>query len=149
MPKKGIKSTIRGRAKMSEANKDLFRRGVEDIWNRKIPGSIEKYISPKYVSRKTTGEIHGVAELQKFYENYVNAFPDCRMEIQELISEGDVLAFHYAFTGTHKGAFRDIPASGKSIAVHGVGIMRFENGQAVEERIAWDSLSLMQQIGAA
>ena len=51
-------------------------------------------------------------------------------------------------TGTHDGDALGVPASGKTTTVTGIGIDRFEDGKIVEVWGNWDTLGMLQQIGA-
>ena len=134
---------------MSEASKEVFRSLADEVWNQKNAGSIEKYVSANYVGRSPEGDVNGLDGFRQVYATYTTAFPDCRIVIEQLLSEGDMVAFHYVFHGTHKGELAGIAPTGKSVSVHGVGISRLEGGKVAEDRVVWDTLSLMQQIGAA
>jgi predicted ester cyclase len=49
----------------------------------------------------------------------------------------------------HTGAFQNISATGKSVTVSGISIVRLENGKFVEHWGEQDMLGLMQQLRAA
>jgi len=55
----------------------------------------------------------------------------------------------YTLSGTHRGDFQGIAASGKKVEARGVQIGRFENGKIVERWGATDELGIMRQIDAA
>jgi predicted ester cyclase len=51
-------------------------------------------------------------------------------------------------TGTHQSEFMGIPATGKSIDVQLVDIIRFDaDGKAIEHWGVFDALKMMQQLG--
>jgi predicted ester cyclase len=126
-----------------------FRRVIDEIWNHKADGAIEKHISPDYVGRNPDGDRTGVDGFRDLHATYTTAFPDCSIELGHGVGEGDTAVFHYVFRGTHTGELMGIAPSGNSVEVHGIGMSRFDNGKVVEDRTVWDSLSLMKQIGAA
>jgi predicted ester cyclase len=51
-------------------------------------------------------------------------------------------------TGTHQGPFGEMPPTGKSISVQWVMVSRFEGDRIAEDFEVYDSLGLMQQLGA-
>ena len=126
-----------------------FREAIEAIWNQKTDGAIEKYMSADYVGRNPDGDQRGLDGFRELFSTYSTAFPDCHIELGQAVADDDTVAFHYVFRGTHTGELMGIAPSGNSVAVHGMGMSRFEDGKVVEDRVVWDSLSLMQQIGAA
>lgn len=77
------------------------------------------------------------------------AFPDLRIEVLDVLADGDRVALRLRATGTHRGDFLGIPASGKSIEVEYANISRFDaDGRIVEDRDYLDTLALLQQLGA-
>ena len=77
-----------------------------------------------------------------------SAFPDGKYNAEDVIAEGDKAVCRYSFTGTHKGAFRHIPPTGKKISVEGIGIFKISGGKIVEVWFATDRMGMMQQLGA-
>jgi len=85
----------------------------------------------------------------KFYTNAIRtAFPDLTVKLDPAFAEGDLEASHVVLSGTHKGDFLGIPASGKSVEFSSVDIIRVADGKVAEHWGSSDTLSLMQQIGA-
>ena len=134
---------------MSDSAKETFRAMMEQVWNQKSAGAIEEYISDDYVGRNPDGDITGLDGFRQLYATYTSAFPDCNVTIEQLLSDGDWVTFHYVWHGTHDGELMGVAPSGKSVAVHGIGVAQVRDGKVVEDRVVWDTLSLMQQIGAA
>jgi steroid delta-isomerase-like uncharacterized protein len=77
------------------------------------------------------------------------AFPDIRMEPEDILVDGDKVVARVRATGTHRGDFMGIPASGNKIDVQLIDIIRFgEDGLAHEHWGVLDALAMMQQMGA-
>jgi predicted ester cyclase len=49
----------------------------------------------------------------------VNAFPDLKFNIEEIVAERDLVVVRFLETGTHKGQFGPIPATDRSISMSG------------------------------
>lgn len=77
------------------------------------------------------------------------AFPDLAVMVDTLVADDDQVAIAYTITGTHRGPFLGVSASGKSIHARGVQIARFADGKMVERWGSSDQLGILQQIGAA
>lgn len=77
-----------------------------------------------------------------------NAFPDVNITINEMIAEGNRVAMHWTFTGTHRGEFQGIPATGKAVSWTGIDIYTVMDGKIVEHMRVGDMLGLLQQLGA-
>src|SRR5262249_1139894 len=76
------------------------------------------------------------------------AFPDGRMEIDDLIVEGDTVAIRNTWYGTQQAEFYGVPPSGNSVAVTSVGIDRVTDGLVSEGWGELDMVGMMQQMGA-
>jgi steroid delta-isomerase-like uncharacterized protein len=76
-----------------------------------------------------------------------NAFPDFQTTIDDLLVEGDRVAARVTHTATHHGTFMGIPATGRTAKVTATGIFRVSNGKLVENRVVFDGLGLLRQLG--
>ncbi|MGI9046842.1 MAG: ester cyclase [Burkholderiales bacterium] len=76
------------------------------------------------------------------------AFPDLAVAVEHQVIDDDNIAFSYTVTGTHKGDFMEVPATGKRIKARGMQIACFENGKMVERWGSSDELGILKQIGA-
>ncbi len=83
-----------------------------------------------------------------FYNALWTAFPDSHVEFDDIVIQGDKLAVRFTFSGTHRGDFLGIPATGKKVKVDGMRFFRFIGTKAVEMWNLVDMLSMMQQVGA-
>lgn len=86
--------------------------------------------------------------VKQFFTAYIAAFPDLRMDVEDLIESGDKVVVRFSATGTNSGDFMGMPATGKSVEVQGIDIIRFgDDGKAAEHWGVFDALSMMQQLG--
>ena len=135
---------------MSEANKAVIRRFMEEIWNRGDLSVIDTLVAPDYVHhRRTSADYKGRAGLQEHYRTFHESFPDGRFTITELVAEGDKVAMAWRFKGTHKAPFAGIAATGKSVEWTGTTMFRLAAGRVAEMSLHWDLLTFLQQIGKA
>ncbi len=84
----------------------------------------------------------------KFFTKFRGAFPHLAVAVEHQVIDDDNIAFAYTVTGTHKGDFMGVPATGKRIKARGMQIARFENGKMVERWGSSDELGILKQIGA-
>jgi predicted ester cyclase len=77
----------------------------------------------------------------------LEAFPDSRFLIEDLIVSGDTAAIRHRFQGTQRGEYQNIPATGKRVDITGIVILKVKNGKVVEGYLNADSLGLLQQLG--
>lgn len=131
---------------MSEENKALVRRFVEEISKGSLALFDELYADCVYYS-PTTGELKGES-LRRFLASLLSAFPDGRWTVEDQVAEGDKVVTRWSFSGTHQGELMGIAPTGKHVTGSGIVIDRIVEGKVVEEREEWDTLGMMQQIGA-
>jgi steroid delta-isomerase-like uncharacterized protein len=132
---------------MPKDAKALALEILEETWNKKTPALIEELYSTNCIIHTPDGALHGIAGAKQLYAAYTTSFPDMHFTIEDIIAEDDRVAVRYIFNGTHHGALRDIPPTGKHVTVVGSVFFRFADGKVVEQRGLWDSLSFMQQLG--
>lgn len=82
----------------------------------------------------------------------LKAFPDYRLVVDELIIEGDKVAYVARLEGTHLGPYqtadgRTVPPTGKQIALQMVNVRHVRDGKIVKLVNSWDRLSLLAQLG--
>jgi steroid delta-isomerase-like uncharacterized protein len=83
-----------------------------------------------------------------YFRMLLTAFPDMRMDVEDLIANEDKTVARVKATATHQGEFMGVPPTGNRVEVQLIDIMRFNDAGLVCEH--WgvaDMLSLMQQLG--
>jgi steroid delta-isomerase-like uncharacterized protein len=87
--------------------------------------------------------------VQDLFRMYRAAFPDLRLEPEDFIASGDKVVTRVRVTGTNTGDFLGMPATGKSIDVQLIDIVRFgDDGLGHEHWGVVDVMTMMQQLGA-
>ena len=132
---------------MSEENKALCRRLVEEGWNKHNLALLDELYADCVYYNPATGEIKGEA-LKQFLASMLAAFPDIRFTIEDLVAEGDKVVTRWSCTGTHQGEFMGLAPTGKQLTPSALDIFRIVEGKVVEERVEFDTLRFFQQLGA-
>ncbi len=88
--------------------------------------------------------------VKAFFRMQIAAFPDLAMTPQDVIDGGDKVVARVRFTGTHRGEFMGMPATGRSVDVQVIDIMRCADDGLVHEHWGvFDAMEMMRQLGAA
>ncbi len=88
--------------------------------------------------------------VRAFFESFLAAFPDLRMEPVDILESGDKVVARVKVTGTNQGEFLGAPATGKAIDVQLIDIIRVgDDGLAHEHWGVMDQLTMLQQLGLA
>ena len=115
-------------------NRMIIQRFIEEVLNQ---GHIE-----------STGQF--------FWEDMVEQVPlpgqgpgleGLKGVVEEQIAEGDKVLTRFEWTGTHRGEFLGVPATGRPVKVWGMVIDRLSDGKIKDSRIIMDTLGLMTQLG--
>jgi steroid delta-isomerase-like uncharacterized protein len=83
-----------------------------------------------------------------YFRMLLTAFPDLRMDVEDLIASEDKTVARVRATATHQGEFMGVPPTGNRVDVRLIDIMRFNDAGMISDH--WgvaDMLSLMQQVG--
>jgi steroid delta-isomerase-like uncharacterized protein len=85
----------------------------------------------------------------EYFGLLLSAFPDMRMDVEDLMSDGDKAVARVRVTATHDGEFMGVPPTGNQVEIELIDIMRFDDeGLVCEHWGVADMFSLMQQLGA-
>jgi steroid delta-isomerase-like uncharacterized protein len=94
-------------------------------------------------------EVEGPQAFAEFMRGISRAFPDFRFDLHHLVEEGDLVAAHYDFAGTQADTFLgNVPSLGRSFSTRGMSLFRCADGKIEELWVAFNSLSMLQQLGA-
>ena len=131
---------------MSESNKAIVGRFYESV-NAGELGAIDDVISDDFVEHdEFPGMEQSKAGVRKFFETLRAAFPDLKMDAEDMIAEGDKVFVRATMTGTHQGEFMGMAATGRKITVPIGDYIRFDNGKVVEHWGVTDTGAMMQQL---
>lgn len=135
-----------------EKNKATCRHFIQQIFNEGNFSSIRDFVSPDShhhelgdVSVPLGRSPEGFADMIHLYRR---AFPDLRVEIQDQIAESDRVVTSLRIQGTQTGPLLGIGVSGKTLDISGIRIDRLAENKIAESWFHWDSLGMLQQIGA-
>jgi predicted ester cyclase len=109
----------------------------------------EKYIAAEAVNHVAPpGTEPGVKGFRAGWEMLKGAFPDFHFVIEQSVESGDTVSSRYTNIGTQEGEFAGIPASGRTMEVLGLDMVRVRDGQVVEHWAVMDMAAIAAQLGA-
>jgi predicted ester cyclase len=88
------------------------------------------------------------AGVRQLFEMFHSAFDQARVEVDDMIAEGDKVFVLARMTGTQRGEFMGIAATGNTIDVSICDYFRVGNGALVEHWGVMDAAGMMQQLTA-
>lgn len=135
-----------------ETNKATCRRFIQQLYNEGDLLSIRDFVLPDSVHHELDGTDvpsgRGPEWLADMIHLYRIAFPDLQVEVQDQIAETDRVVTCLRMQGTQTGPLLGIGMSGKTVDVTGIRVDRLADGMISESWLHWDSLGMLQQIGA-
>jgi steroid delta-isomerase-like uncharacterized protein len=118
-------------------NKALVRRLVQEGVNQADLNVLDEVAA---------GELATAA--RRWIGPFREAFPDFSMEIVELIAEDDRVAAHFRCSGTHRGAWQGVPATGRRFQdVDEIYIFEVKAGRLAGFTAVEDNLARLRQLG--
>ncbi|WP_053236941.1 ester cyclase [Sandaracinus amylolyticus] len=128
---------------------DVIRRYYDELFNAGRTELVHELLAEDYVNHSTGSpdqprDREGVAQVVRALRV---AFPDLRYTIDDLVASDDAVVARTTMTGTHRGDFFGIAATGRAIRVSQITIERFRGERIVAHWRLTDELALMRQLG--
>ena len=119
-----------------------------EVLNQGNFGLIDEIFAPDYVTHSAQPGVPPTREgFKQFVTAYKAAFPDLRYTIEDAIEAGDKVVHRVSVSGTMKGDFLGMPATGTRATWTEIHIGRVANGRVVEHWGLVDQLGMLVQLG--
>ena len=93
--------------------------------------------------------VEGKEGARAFYAGLFAALAEPRLELHDVVAEGDRVAARFTLSGTHQDELLGVPATGRHVDIEGQSFFRFSDGARIAERWqSMDALGLLMQLGA-
>jgi steroid delta-isomerase-like uncharacterized protein len=125
-----------------------LHRFVEEVINQGHLHAADELVQEDFVELDPLpGQRQGREGLKEVIAMMRSAFPDIHWVVVETIAAGEKVVSRFQWSGTHRGNFLGIPATGRKVTVPGVVIDRLHAGKMADSRILMDTFGMMQQLG--
>ena len=130
-------------------NSTIVRRFIEETINQGQIDSAAQFVWEDVVEQVPfPGQGPGLDGLKDVLRGMRAGFPDLHFSVEEQIAEGEKVLTRFEWSGTHRGEFLGVPATGRSVKVWGMVLDRLVDGRIKDTRIIMDIFGLMMQLGA-
>jgi len=134
-----------GKNEHIEANQTVVRR-LYDYINENRKEGFAGIVAPSYLdhsnnNRGPDGMIAAAANLHQAYD-------ELRIEITEIVGQGDLVAVQWRETGRHVGRFFNLKPTGQPFEASGLALYRVRDGKIVESWMAIDPATIRAQQAA-
>ncbi|MHC4147702.1 MAG: ester cyclase, partial [Planctomycetota bacterium] len=148
----GAPSQVTGDPGDPETNKAIVQRIVDEVMNQQNMGVIDEVFAADYLMHDPATwpmEVKGPEGFKQWAGMMLEPYFSDSHTSANIIAEGDRVAVHWSWSGTHTGEFIGIPPTGRHIAaITGITIHRFADGKLVESWASYDMMGFMQQLTA-
>jgi len=110
-----------------------FREHIEPSFRRHDPGLPFEVVGPQGVERLA--------------DTLLPAIPDMRLDIEDVIAEGEKVLVRLTIRGTQRGELMGIPPTGRAIEVAVLDLFHIRDGKLVEHWALLDNLGMLRQLG--
>jgi predicted ester cyclase len=132
-------------ATMSD-NKQVVRSMLTDIINDGKLELVDQLFDPEFTSETPQGTLDRNG-FKEYVATWRGGFPDIHCEVDDLIEEGDQVAWSVRATGTHTGDFMEIPPTGRIVDFDSLNIGRFRDGRGYQHKVLMNDVKMMTQLG--
>ena len=119
--------------------REVARRWFEEVWNARRAESIDELMAAEACGHVEGGEVRGPDGFRQMRSVFLNALPDVRIEIEDIVAEGNRAAVRWRAVGTHTGDGFGIPPTRRRIDIRGTTWVVVQDGKLIE---GWDTWNL-------
>lgn len=125
----------------------IVREHMDSENRHEFDATLDTFDHPRYELVPTGDVYDGPEEVMAYFEESRTAFPDQRNELLALHHADDAVLVEAVVRGTHLGPLRSLPPTGRSWELPILAVFVFEEDRLQCERVYFDSLTTMRQLG--
>lgn len=126
---------------MSDQIRALATRWFEEVWNQRRPEMIAEFMAPDCVAHLEGREVTGPQEFLGIYQGMLEALPDMRVIVEEVVADRENGVVRWTCQATHQGGDL-IPGGGRPVMFSGITWFKFREGKIVEGWDRWNQAGL-------
>ena len=131
----------------TEINKTTVGRMFDEVVNLRKLDVVDELFDPDFQTLTPVGTMD-LDGFRGFVAAWQAGFSDLVCDVDDLVAEGDRVAWRVRARGTHTGEFMGIPATGRSVDFDSLNIGEFRDGRAYRHQVIMDMATMMAQLGA-
>jgi steroid delta-isomerase-like uncharacterized protein len=134
---------------MSEQNKRVVRRLIEDVWTKGDLDALGSLLAPTFVDHTMPPTMpNGPDGYRRLVSTFRTAMPDLALTAPLVLAEGDRVAVRLTFKGTHTGNFLDFRPTNQPVSFPGLTFFTVKDGQITDRFGVSDVPSVIMQYNA-
>jgi steroid delta-isomerase-like uncharacterized protein len=128
----------------------VLEHWFNEVWNNRNAAAIDHLWPADKITHGLPNPHGGHVETREafkgFHRDFLSAFPDFHVQVEDTVTEGNKTAVRVTVTGTHKGNGLPMPPTGKPVRFSGMCIATLKDGIIVEAWNNFDFLSMYKQL---
>jgi predicted ester cyclase len=127
----------------------ITRRAFDEVWSGANPAALDEIFAADYVFHDASSlELVGLDQFQQLLALYRAIFANLRFVIKEELVDGECVATRWEASSLFAPLHGGSAATDHHVSATGLTIDHVRDGKIVETWTNWDTLGLLQQIGA-
>jgi len=131
-------------------NRDLVRRYVQALDSHDLEAA-GRLVADDLVNHAAIPEAQGSAGMRTILQKLIDAMPDMRWTVEDVVAEGDRVVCRVSVRGTQTGPLHfsryPLPPTGRSFTSEHIHMMRIANGKVAEHWAGRDDMGMLRQLG--
>jgi steroid delta-isomerase-like uncharacterized protein len=137
---------------MTAQYETFLHRWMEEVWNQKSEDAIDELFAEDGIANGLNdadgNPLRGPAGFKTLHRNFLSAFPDLHITVEDTVSEGDKVTARCRLTATHAGEGLGVAPTNEPIEFTGIAIVQLRDGKIIEAWNEFDFLKVYSQVGA-
>ena len=131
------------------AREAVVREHIDSENRHDFEATVRTFSRPRY-EVTPTAEVHdGADAVLAFLVESHHGFPNFALTIEKMHVAEDAIIVETRFVGTHTGTWKGLPPTGRKVDYMMCNVFEFDGPDLVCERLSFDSLTILQQLGVA
>lgn len=135
---------------LTEENKKIVRRCVEQLWNEGKTELIAELIHPNFIrhhERNQDEDIHGIEGVRVWLTQTRQAVSNLQFTIERIFAENDRVMVYLRGRGVHKSDLKDRGVTDTELTWTATTLLRIADGKIAECWLIVDTLGILQRLG--
>ncbi len=139
-------TTFSSEISVQEGNKIAIRRFFEELDQGNF-SILDELVAEEYEQHSILGAPQGREGVRSFFKAFTISFPDLRIDVREVVAEGDRVFLRAVTSGTWKGEWMGKAPNGKRFEIAEFDEFRMKEGMIVEHWDALDTGKMARDLG--
>ena len=114
-----------------------------------VDAAVDKYLAEDFVEHEAIPGMDSTRDTaRQLFTMMHAAFTDFRVDVHDVLQDGDKVVARVSFVGTHTGEFMGVPASAKPVSINAIDVLQFRGEQCVAHWGVMDMAGALAQMGA-